>query len=168
MAIGTIGAFERSLTDVGVELTRATPATFSETLASVVDEPAVGTPLGFDGVSLKDTPVTTELTPRDLTEARTGVTPIGRAIAQYGTLVVESNAAGNEPVSLYPPTHVGVVRESDVLEDVTEAMPKLAEQFSDGGSVVFATGASATGDMGALVKGVHGPKTVRVVLVEGL
>lgn len=168
MTTGTIGTFERSLADIDVEMTRATTSTFSETLTSIVDEPAIGAPLGFDGVSLKNTPVKTELTPRDLTAAQTGVTPIGHAIAQYGTLVVDSNTGGNEPVSLYPPTHVGVVRESDVLEDVSEVVPHLGEQFADGGSAVFATGASATGDMGALVNGVHGPKTVHVVVVGGL
>lgn len=168
MSTGTIETFEQSLAEIDVESTRTTISEFPEVLTNVVEEPAIGAPLGFDGISLKDTPVKTELTPRDFTVAETGVTPIGNAIAQYGTLVVESNIDGNEPVSLYPPTHVGVVRESDVLADVSEAIPHLGERFADGGSAVFATGASATGDMGALVKGVHGPKTVHVVLVEGL
>lgn len=168
MTTSTIETFERSLAEVDVELMRTTVSEFSETLTNVVDEPAIGAPLGFDGVSLENTPVETELTPEALMTAQTGVTPIGHAIAQYGTLVVNSNTDGNEPVALYPPTHVGVVRESDILEDVTEVVPHLSERFADGGSAVFATGASATGDMGALVKGVHGPKTVHVILVEGL
>ncbi|MFC6823708.1 LUD domain-containing protein [Halopelagius fulvigenes] len=168
MSIDAVSTFESSLAELDVTLTRTDPDGVADALADAVDEPAVGTPLGFDGVSLAETPVETDLTPRRIREAETGVTPVGRAVAEYGTLVVESNAAGNELVSLYPPTHVGVVRESDVEADVESTVPYLADRFDGGGSAVFATGVSSTGDMGALVEGVHGPRTVRVILVEGL
>lgn len=168
MSINTVTTFESSLADLDVTLTRTDVDGFTDIVADVVDEPAIGAPLGFDGVSLDETPVRTNLTPRRLTEAETGVTPVGRAVAEYGTLVVESNAAGNEFVALYPPTHVGVVRESDVEEDVESSVPYLADRFESGKSAVFATGVSSTGDMGALVEGVHGPKNVRVILLEGL
>lgn len=168
MSTDTVSAFESSLSSLNVTLTRTDADGFAGVVTDVVDEPAVGTPLGFDGVSFDETPVRTDLTPRRLTEAKTGVTPVGRAVAEYGTLVVESNAAGNEFVALYPPTHVGVVRESDVEADVESSVPYLADRFESGGSAVFATGVSSTGDMGALVEGVHGPRTVRVILVEGL
>lgn len=168
MSIDAVSTFESSLAELDVTLTRTDPDGFADALADAVSEPAVGTPLEFDGVSLAETPVETELTPRRIREAETGVTPVGRAVAEYGTLVVESNAAGNELVSLYPPTHVGVVRESDVEADVESTVPYLEDRFESGGSSVFATGVSSTGDMGALVEGVHGPKTVRVILVEGL
>ena len=168
MHTDSLDRFETSLEAVGVGLTRTVVSDFPDIVTELVDEPAVGTSLGFDGLTLDSTPVKTTITPRDLEKANTGVTPIAHAIAEYGTLVVESSAAGNAPVALCPPKHVGVVRESDVLTDVTEAIPHLGERFSDGGSAVFATGVSATGDMGALVEGVHGPKTVHVVLVEGL
>ncbi|SDQ99499.1 L-lactate dehydrogenase complex protein LldG [Halopelagius longus] len=167
MAIDAVSTFESSLAELDVTLTRTDAEGFADAVAEAVDEPAVGTPLGFDGASLDETPVETELTPRRIKEAETGVTPVGRAVAEYGTLVVDSNAAGNELVSLYPPTHVGVVRESDVAADVESTVPYLADRFADGGSSVFATGVSSTGDMGALVEGVHGPRTVRVILLEG-
>lgn len=168
MSTDAVSTFESSLSSLDVTLTRTDPDGFADAVADAVEEPAVGTPLGFDGVSLDRTPVRTDLTPRRLTEAETGVTPVGRAVAEYGTLVVESNAAGNEFVALYPPTHVGVVRESDVEADVESSVPYLADRFESGESAVFATGVSSTGDMGALVEGVHGPSTVRVILVEGL
>jgi len=70
-------------------------------------------------------------------------------------------------VSLYSDRHVAVVREEQVVPDTgaafDEAGPALAE---DRGSVVMATGPSATGDMGALVQGVHGPSEVHVIVVE--
>ncbi len=69
-------------------------------------------------------------------------------------------------MSLYPPTHVAVVRERDVLPDVEAATDHLGARFAAGESSVFATGVSSTGDMGALVEGVHGPKHVHVIVVE--
>ena len=157
--------FESSLAALDVALARTESGSFAATFDDLVDEPAVGVPLGIDGVSLEGTVVETELTPRRLQEARTGVTPAVKAIAEYGTLVLESDAAGTEPVSLYPPTHVAVVRESDVLPNVEAATDHLGPHFAAGGSAVFATGVSSTGDMGDLVEGVHGPKTVRVVVL---
>lgn len=166
MSTSVTQRFESSLTDIGVSITRTESEAFASTLDSVVTEPAVGVPFeGYGGVSLADTVVETPPTPRLLRTAQTGVTPVSKAIAAYGTLVLDSDAAGTEPVSLYPPTHVAVVRESDVLPDVESATDHLTERFAAGGSSVFATGVSATGDMGALVEGVHGPTNVDVVLL---
>lgn len=166
MDTATGSQFAASLDERGVSLTRTTPGEFAATIDRIVTEPAIGVPLsGYDGVSLAETVVETELTPRRLHEAETGVTPIGNAIAEYGSLFVESDAAGSEPVSLYAPTHVGVLRESDVLPDMAAAIDAAGENLRDGGSTVFATGVSATGDMGATVEGVHGPKNVHVVVL---
>ena len=166
MSTTHVRTFESSLAAIDVSLVRTEASSFAATVDRLVDDPAIGVPLdGFDGVSLADTSVETALTPRRLQDARTGVTPAAGAIADYGTLVLESDAAGTEPVSLYPPTHVAVVRESDVLPDVASAVDSLGPRFDAGGSAVFATGVSATGDMGSLVEGVHGPKDVHVVLL---
>ena len=165
MSTDTLSAFESSLSELDVSCTRTDTDGFAAALREVVEEPAVGAPLDGYDVSLEDTGVVLNPTPQQLQNAATGVTPIERAIAEYGSLVVESNPAGNEPISLYPPTHVGVVRKSDVLPDVESATDYLSERFAAGKSAVFATGVSSTGDMGALVEGVHGPKTVRVILL---
>ena len=134
-------------------------------LREVVELPAVGAPLGGYDVSLENLPITLDPTPRQLQNASTGVTPIAQAIGEYGSLVIESNSAGNEPVSLYPPTHIGIVKESNVIPDVESTTDYLLERFTAGKSAVFATGVSSTGDMGALVEGVHGPNTVCVIIL---
>ena len=166
MASTDVGTFTDSLAALDVSVTRVGPTDAPRAIDEAVVEPAIGAPLEIEGVSLADTVVETELTPRRLHEAETGVTRADRAVAVYGSLLVRSDAAGTEPVSLYPPNHVAVVRESDVLDDVEAAVDRLDEIFGGGGSAVFATGASSTGDMGALVEGVHGPKHVHVVVVE--
>ncbi|HKJ59796.1 MAG TPA: LUD domain-containing protein [Halobacteriales archaeon] len=166
MTTDTVSRFASSLSGVGVGLTRTTADEFAETLEAEIEPPAVGADLGIDGVSLEAAGVNTDPTNGELQSAKTGVTRAGKGIAAYGTLVLQSDAAGTEPTALYPPNHVAVLRESDVIEDVGSALSWLGEEFDAGrDSAVFATGRSATADMGELVFGVHGPVAVHVLLV---
>ncbi|GAA0516316.1 L-lactate dehydrogenase complex protein LldG [Halorubrum aquaticum] len=166
MSTEPLATFESSLTDVGVELVRTPAEGFESTLAPLLETPAVGTPLPFEGVSLPDA-VETDPTVRDLEAARTGVTAAGYGIADYGSVVVQGGADGEEPVSLYADEHVAVLAAGDLLPDMDAAFDRLAEDVRSGtGQAVIATGPSATADMGALVKGAHGPIDVTVVLLE--
>ena len=165
MTTDTVGRFERALEglEVGVERVPAVDAT--ERIAAVLEAPAVGVPLPFDGVSQPES-VTTAPTAGELEAARTGVTPATFGIAEYGTVAIESRAAGDEPISLYPNRHVAVVAASDVVPDLGAGFDRLEKHFADRKSIVFATGRSATADMGDLVHGVHGPGTVSVIVLE--
>lgn len=163
---GLVETFEASLDALDVTRTRTTPGGLDDALREAVIEPVVGAPLPFEGLSLPDW-IPVHPTARELNEARTGVTGAGGGIAEYGTLIVQSRAGGDEPVSLYPERHVAVVRATDLVAGVPEALEFLGEEFDSGmDSAVFATGMSATGDMGELVRGVHGPREVHVVVVE--
>ncbi|MFC6940087.1 LUD domain-containing protein [Salinirubellus sp. GCM10025818] len=165
---GLVETFEASLDDLDVTRTRTDPDGLDDALRDAVVEPVVGAPLPFEeqGLSLPDW-VPVHPTADELNEARTGVTGAGGGIAEYGTLIVQSRPGGDEPVSLYPERHVAVVRATDLVPGVTEALEFLGEEFATGrDSAVFATGMSATGDMGELVRGVHGPREVHVVVVE--
>ncbi|SFS92001.1 LUD domain-containing protein [Halostagnicola kamekurae] len=165
MRIDTTDRFADSLDAADVSCTRVEAAGFADALADVVEQPAVGVPLGIDGVSLDDTDVETTPTPRHLREAETGVTRV-YGIVNHGTFVIQADEAGAEPVSLYPTTHVGVVCASDLHEDVWETASWLHGEFDAGrDSAVLATGTSATADMGELVSGVHGPQKVHAVVV---
>ena len=103
---------------------------------------------------------------RATADARTGVTAAALGVADYGSVVLRSDREGTEPVSLYVDRHVAVVRASDVVPDMPAAFERLGPLLRDGASAVLATGPSATADMGALVKGAHGPKTVHVVVLD--
>ncbi|WP_049928306.1 LUD domain-containing protein [Halopiger goleimassiliensis] len=166
MTTDTVGRFERELEalQVGVERVRAADA--REAIASALEEPAVGTPIPYEGVSLPSV-VTVDPTPADLVDAQTGVTPSRFAIAATGTVTIPSRAAGDEAVSLYPERHVAVVAESDVVSDLNAGFDRIATAVAAGDdSLVLATGRSATADMGGLVHGVHGPGEVHVVVLE--
>lgn len=165
--MSTVDTFEDSLDGLAVETTRLEPAAFEETITEVIEEPAVGTPLPFESVSLEGTPVTTDPSPNRLTEAVTGVTGASLGIADYGSVVLPSTSEGAEPVSLFCDLHVVVVDADDIVPDMPTAVGTMATSLADEReSAIIATGPSATADMGALVRGAHGPKRVHVLVLE--
>lgn len=103
-------------------------------------------------------------------DAAAGVTGVAAAIAESGTLIVESDALNSRGLSLVPPLHIAIVRERDILPDMIDYWSRkrgipAAELPSN---FVFITGPSKTADIeGELVTGVHGPEAVHILLVDG-
>jgi len=100
-------------------------------------------------------------------EAQAGVTGVDFAVAESGTLCLIHDEKQPRLVSLAPVRHIAFVpvdRVRPVYESVTD------ESFSAGGKapshLTFISGPSMTGDIQAtLFRGMHGPKTVTVILV---
>jgi len=161
-----VDVFADSLARLDVPLHRVAPGEAATALAELVDVPAVGTPLPDRfGVDLPEA-VQTDFAPADLRAAATGVTHANFAVADYGSVALPATPDGLEPASLFCDRHVVVLRAADVVPDMPAAFERLGPRLRDGDSTVLATGPSATADMGALVRGAHGPKAVDVVLVE--
>lgn len=158
--------FRDSLDDLGVTCSETTPDGVAEAVRAATEPPAVGVSLPADLGALPDD-VNQEPRTGDLDAATTGVTPAILGVADYGSVLLESDPAGTEPISLYPERHVAVLRADDVVADMPATFERLGPRIREGRrSVVFATGPSATADMGDLVLGAHGPKAVHVVLVH--
>jgi L-lactate dehydrogenase complex protein LldG len=173
MSTDIVAQFADSAMETVDSCTRTDADGFEETIADLAAEPAVGAPLTSESVSLADTVVDTDPSVEALSNAETGVVQAGTAIAEYGTITVESRPGGDELVSLYPPRHVVVVETEDIVPDTDEAFDRFETQVREarangtaGASRVLATGPSSTADMGALVSGVHGPTEVHIVVVE--
>lgn len=160
-----IDRFEASLAGLDVPVTRTDPGAFTETLRGIARDPAVGTPMPFEDVSLPPF-VDEEPGPADLEAAHTGVTAASFGIASYGSVVLPSTPDGSEQVSLFPELHVPVLPVAELVPDMSAAIDRLGPRLRNGESVVLATGPSATADMGELVRGAHGPRDVHVVLIE--
>jgi len=144
----------------------ATAETAGEAIEEAITEPAIGTPVPIDGVSLSETPVETDFSPADLEAAATGVTPAAVGISNYGTVTLPSDDEGTELASLYCRRHVAVIAASDIEPGMKAAYEHLSEDFAERvDTQVLATGPSATADMGTLVHGVHGPHEVHIVVV---
>jgi L-lactate dehydrogenase complex protein LldG len=99
-------------------------------------------------------------------ESDIGISSADYALADTGTLVMLSSQQEPRMISLLPPLHIAVVPESRLignLDDLLTAVPLPAERTS---SMVLITGPSRTGDIEQiLVRGVHGPGELHVVVV---
>lgn len=167
MSTKVLDTFCASLDRLEVGWTRVPAKDVATALAEVIVEPAVGAPLPFGGLSLDGSGVVLHPTPAELDAAQTGVTAARMAIADYGTVVIQSEPDATEAASLFPERHVAVLRATDIVPDMTAAFACLGPLLRDSAATaILATGPSATADMGALVRGAHGPKHVHVIIVE--
>lgn len=158
--------FASRAADFGADVTRVPAAEATRAIEAAVEPPAVGAPLPWDDVSLP-AGIETAPTPADLDESVTGVTAASLGIADYGSIVLRATPEGVEPVSLFPDHHVAVLRETDLVPDMPAAFEWLGEALrGTRDSAVLATGPSATADMGELVRGAHGPKTVDIIVLS--
>jgi len=92
------------------------------------------------------------------------------AIAETGTLILDGgDAQGRRALSLLPDYHLCVVFMDQIVETVPEAVERLAGAFNGPPPpITFISGPSATSDIELIrVEGVHGPRTLDVILVEG-
>ncbi|EMA21595.1 MULTISPECIES: LUD domain-containing protein [Haloarcula] len=165
-------SFEGALEALGVTVSSTSESELEAAVTEAVTEPAVGVALdetvGDGTFSLVETPITVDPTPAALREATTGVTGAELGVGDYGSLVLSMTEQASELVSLFVERHVAILYEEDIQPDMDAAVAELDERFTEtNGSAIIATGPSATADMGALVKGAHGPKEVHVIVVEG-
>lgn len=163
----TIAAFGSSLDGLDVGWTQVTADEFEAALEDAAERPAIGARLTGVDASLPEW-VTIDPSGTELTAARTGITEAAFGIADYGSVVLRTSTDGSEPASLFPEHHVAVLSAEDVLPDMGAAFERFEPMLADDrDSAIIATGPSATADMGKLVRGAHGPKSVHVVVVGG-
>ncbi len=104
-----------------------------------------------------------------LYDVHAGITDVQAAIAETGTLVCWSGPGRGRGLSLVPPLHIALVRQSDLLPDLIDYLRTRvpADPARGPSSVAFITGPSKTADIeGVLITGVHGPREVHIVLID--
>jgi L-lactate dehydrogenase complex protein LldG len=100
--------------------------------------------------------------------ADVGLSGAAWAVAETGSLLLESGPGKGRSVTLLPPTYVAVLPAERVLRTVHEAIEKYAEDGAGNlpANVCFHTGPSRSGDIEMeIFVGMHGPGDVHVVLV---
>jgi L-lactate dehydrogenase complex protein LldG len=142
------------------------PAAIARGLADAGVTGRVLVPPGLpDGWCPEGVPDEPGFTPYDLDGFAAVVTASAASCAMTGTIALDGSPdQGRRAVTLVPDVHVCVVR----AEQVVETVPELIARLEPTRPTTFVSGPSATSDIELeRVEGVHGPRTLIVVLVSG-
>jgi L-lactate dehydrogenase complex protein LldG len=93
-----------------------------------------------------------------------GITSSQWAIAETGTLVLESEKESHRLTSLVPANHLCIIKASTIRQTLGEILELTKQDLSR--TITFITGASRTSDIElTLAIGVHGPKELHVIVI---
>ena len=91
------------------------------------------------------------------------------AVAETGTIVLDgARASGRRALTLVPDWHLCVVRVEQVVGLGARGVAAMGEAAAEGRPLTFVSGPSRPRTSScARVEGVHGPRTLDVLLVDG-
>jgi len=96
-----------------------------------------------------------------------GITRAQAAIAETGTLVLDSSRERNRLVSVVPPVHIAIVSASRIYATLADVLAMLQDGRELSPAITFITGPSRTADIElTLTIGVHGPQQLYVIIDE--
>ena len=106
----------------------------------------------------------------ELFDCDLGITGAQWAIAETGTLVIESERERNRFASLVPPVHIAIIEGSRIRQTMSEVLELIRNsEVGLSRAVTFITGPSRTSDIElTLAIGVHGPGELHVIAIDDL
>jgi len=115
----------------------------------------------------KDPRVVVDATPEEMVRTAAGVTEAFAAVASTGSVCINVSHERTGMVSLLAPRQIAVVAAETI---VPQPRDLFRTDVLDGKGLtrdfVFVTGPSATADMGPLVRGVHGPHKLHIIVLR--
>ncbi|MEU5047242.1 LutC/YkgG family protein [Streptomyces griseorubiginosus] len=168
----TVELLAENLADYRAIVHRCTSADLPATLAGMLAARGAKTVLVPPGLEpswlteagAEQVPDRAESTPHELDRIDSVVTACAVAIAETGTIVLDGSPdQGRRRITLVPDHHICVVR---VPDQVVSSVPQGLERLDPVRPLTWISGPSATSDIELdRVEGVHGPRTLEVVLV---
>jgi len=157
-----VGLFAERVADYRAVVERCTKRQLPSHVKAALPEGRVVVPAGLS-VTVPDAVVDDGLTAAELDACAAVVTDAAVGIAETGTIVLDHGPGqGRRAITLVPDVHVCIVRADQVVADVPDAMPRLDPTQP----LTWISGPSATSDIELdRVEGVHGPRTLHVLLV---
>jgi L-lactate dehydrogenase complex protein LldG len=158
------------LTDYRAVVRRTTEAELGAAVGAALEQRGVRRVVLPPGLSLPGLPAGVEavtddgLSPQDLDAVDGVLTGAAIAIAETGTIVLDGSPdQGRRAISLVPDYLLCIVRASQVVALLPEAIARLRPDRPQ----TWISGPSATVDIEfERVEGVHGPRTLEVIIVE--
>jgi L-lactate dehydrogenase complex protein LldG len=170
-----LAQFEAAAREVaaGVQRVERSPAAIAAAVARLAPAPAriaVAAPLDLPPelfAECRQLPgVFSGRSRHELATADAGVTDAFAAIATTGSVCVAVDEGDAGYVSLLPRTHICVVDSAAIVARPADVLrPEVARGAGLRRNFVYITGPSATADMGPLVRGVHGPHALHVLVL---
>jgi L-lactate dehydrogenase complex protein LldG len=162
-----------NLADYRAEVHRCAPAQVGSLIARLLRERGAKSVLVPPGAASEWVAVTEAEcvpdvetgTPEELDSVHSVVTGCAVAIAETGTIVLDGGPdQGRRRITLIPDHHICVVR---APRQVVSSVPEALRRLDPTRPLTWISGPSATSDIELdRVEGVHGPRTLEVVLVS--
>jgi L-lactate dehydrogenase complex protein LldG len=167
---GDVTRFAETVAEYRAQVTRIDPAAISATVASLVTPgapvvvPADLPTAWVEGVDAFIDDPTEPLPIARLDSAAAVVTGCAVGIAATGTIVLDAGKAqGRRVLTLIPDHHICVV----FVDQIVDTVPQAFAAMNPLRPLTFISGPSATSDIELnRVEGVHGPRTLDVLVVE--
>jgi L-lactate utilization protein LutC len=169
-----IGSFCRNATELACTVHRITGGQIDTTLAEIVrrhriTSAVVSTQTEAETAidALRHMGIPTESIAKSSSASATmGLTVADAAIATTGSVVQRSDTVGGRTASLLPPVFCCIVPAERIVATLAEVLAAL-DPGAMPSNVMLVTGPSRSGDIeSVIVRGVHGPVAVELVVVE--
>jgi L-lactate dehydrogenase complex protein LldG len=157
-----VALFEERVADYRAVVTRVAAADLPAAVAEALGPARAVVPPGL-GIPVDRAVVDEEFSATELDDFDAVVTRAAVGIAETGTIVLDHRPdQGRRAISLVPDVHVCIVEAGQVVADVPDALALLDPSRP----LTWISGPSATSDIELdRVEGVHGPRTLHVLLV---
>ena len=157
-----------------VEVIERSPSALSKAILRAVGDvprilyaPPHEFPVSLFSEFASDPRVKSDPTAEELVHSAAGVTEAFAAVASTGCVCVDVSYQRTGMVSLLAPLQIAVVAAETI---VPQPRDLFRADMLDGKGLtrdfVFVTGPSATADMGPLVRGVHGPHKLHIIVLR--
>lgn len=158
-----VALFAERVEDYRAVVTRCAPADLASVVADALGAARVVVPPGL-GLEVAGSVTDDGLTAAELDAIDAVVTRAAVGIAETGTVVLDHGPdQGRRIITLVPDLHVCIVDAGQVVADVPDAVALL----DPARPTTWISGPSATSDIELdRVEGVHGPRTLHVVLLD--
>ncbi len=158
-----VALFAERVEDYRADVTRCAPDEVEHVVSDVLGPARAVVPPGL-GLDVPGAVVDDGLSAAELDDLDAVVTRARVGIAETGTIVLDhAHDQGRRAISLVPDLHVCIVDATQVVADVPDAIALLDPVRP----LTWISGPSATSDIELdRVEGVHGPRTLHVVLVD--
>jgi len=106
-----------------------------------------------------------------LQSAEIGISTADLGVAETGTLIVSTTNESDRLVTALPIIHISVLQRSKLvfsLEDASQYISQVLMKDSKAVAISLISASSRTTDVGGItIMGVHGPKELHVLLLDG-